>query len=137
MALKPQNDREMKGLGSSNPPLSANAVPQFSDISENRSKSTRVRAICVYAWTRRAYRHLLTALNITNCGAYVQTGSRRADNHRPGAAAAFHGLPVPYARGARREVDGRAAAQREYTRDRQAPTITSSAALLSSRPAFT
>src|ERR1700730_15981534 len=26
-----------------------------------------------------AHRHLLTALNITNCGAYVQTGSRRAD----------------------------------------------------------
>jgi hypothetical protein len=28
---------------------------------------------------RPGWRHLLTALNITNCGAYVQTGSRRAD----------------------------------------------------------
>jgi hypothetical protein len=29
-------------------------VTQFSDFSENRSKSARVRAICYYAWTRRA-----------------------------------------------------------------------------------
>jgi hypothetical protein len=29
-------------------------VPQFSDVSENRGKSARVRAICDRAWTRRA-----------------------------------------------------------------------------------
>jgi len=29
-------------------------VSKFSDISENRSKSARVRAICDEAWTRRA-----------------------------------------------------------------------------------
>jgi hypothetical protein len=29
-------------------------VPQFSDLSENRSKSARLRVICDHAWTQRA-----------------------------------------------------------------------------------
>ena len=41
------------GVASSNPLLLHHPVPQFSDLSENRSKSARVRAICDHAWTQR------------------------------------------------------------------------------------
>ena len=41
------------GTGSSNSLRSTIQSFSFSDISENRSKSTRVRAICDCAWTQR------------------------------------------------------------------------------------
>ena len=47
----------------------------------------------------------------------VAAPSRTA--HRPGAPAAFHGLPVPDARGANRHVAGRAAAPCAHTYDRR------------------
>ena len=41
------------GTGSSNSLPLHHPVPQFSDLSENRSESARVRAICNHAWTQR------------------------------------------------------------------------------------